>query len=151
VLNIHIVALLQTCTLLIFTAIVDIIIVLRSYIICDITSNILYATQSLPTFRKNISSTFLGLTNKPYMKPSWSRQQAYLTYSSNLIMDPTSSSEMCVDFHWPTRRYVPEEGSLHNLKSYNNCIAFNWVLTRSLWNFVSHLLPYHALTQRVWP
>jgi hypothetical protein len=33
----------------------------------------------------------------------------FLTYSSILKMEATCSSEKSVDFHWTTRRYIPED------------------------------------------
>jgi hypothetical protein len=48
---------------------------------------------------------------------------SYLSYSSTLKMEATSSSETSVEFQGTTRRYIPEDRKLHshgceNLNSY---------------------------------
>jgi hypothetical protein len=40
-----------------------------------------------------------------------------LTYSFNLKMEAKNSSETSVAFQRATRRYIPEDLTLHNLKS----------------------------------
>jgi hypothetical protein len=49
--------------------------------------------------------------------------------SSALKTEAICSSEMSVDFQWTTRRYIPEDGTLHNhrcenLESYMNMELF---------------------------
>jgi hypothetical protein len=66
--------------------------------------NALYYCRSAPTFRKNIlppSSRFLALL------------AAYLAYSSTVEMVSGSLSKTPLPFYRTTRRFVPEDGTLH--------------------------------------
>jgi hypothetical protein len=41
-------------------------------------------------------------------------QVSCLAYSSTLKMEATCSSETSLDFHWTTRRYIPEDRNHHS-------------------------------------
>jgi hypothetical protein len=59
---------------------------------------------SQPEFRYRMSPR--AADNHPMVYP--------LAYSSTLKMEVTCSSETSVDFQRTTRRYIPEERTLHN-------------------------------------
>jgi hypothetical protein len=76
-----------------------------------------------PTFRMNISPSYLATKSKPCKKPAWRMQQ----YSSTLMMEEIYSFSTVVEFHQTTRRYTPEDRIYHshrceNLKS--NFVSF---------------------------
>jgi hypothetical protein len=57
-----------------------------------------------PTFERNISQAELATCFKLV---------SFLAYSSTLKMEAKGSSEMSVDFQRTTRRYTPEDRTLH--------------------------------------
>jgi hypothetical protein len=61
-------------------------------------------------------------------------------------MEATCSCEISVDFQWTTRRYIPEDSTLHNhryenLKSYNILI----IIQRFLRFFVKYFFLFSLL------
>jgi hypothetical protein len=83
--------------------------------------NAMQSVESQPTFRRNMIPSS-GSKNKPSEKPA-SKQVATSAYFSTPKMEAICSSETSVDFQRTTRRYIPEDSSLHNhrceyLKSY---------------------------------
>jgi hypothetical protein len=50
---------------------------------------------------------------------TWFTVVSFLTYSSTLKMEATCSFEMPVDFQRTTRRYIPEDITLHNHRCKN--------------------------------
>jgi hypothetical protein len=79
-----------------------------------------------PTFRRNMSPPSSGSKNKPSKKPA-SEQVAsrtltlvsYSAYSSTLEMEATCFSETSAHFQRATRRYIPEDRTLHNHRCKN--------------------------------
>jgi hypothetical protein len=60
------------------------------------------SVESQPTFRRNISSPYSGSKNNPSKKPEWEQV--------------VSSS---VDFQLITRRYIPQDRTIHNHRCEN--------------------------------
>jgi hypothetical protein len=91
--------------------------------------NAVYSVES-HLFRRNMSRLSSRSKNRPSKKPAWSS------------MLTTCSSETSVDFQRTTRRYIPEDRTLHNhrcenIRSYTVIAVFTSVrtlnLTRKAW------------------
>jgi hypothetical protein len=59
-----------------------------------------------------------GSNNKPSLPPAFTLVSCW-AYSSTLNMEAICSSETSVDVQWTTRRYIPEDGTLHNHRCEN--------------------------------
>jgi hypothetical protein len=86
--------------------------------------NAVQSVESEPTFRRNMLPPSAGSKNKPRALLATSITLiSFLAYSFTLKMEAACSSETSVDTQRTTRRYIPEDRTLHNhryenLKSY---------------------------------
>jgi hypothetical protein len=86
--------------------------------------NAVQSAESQPTFRGNMSPPSSGPKNKSSEKPaepaSCFMLVSGLVYSSTLKMRKACTSKTSVDFQRiTTRRYIPEDGTLHNHRCEN--------------------------------
>jgi hypothetical protein len=79
--------------------------------------NAMWFVESQPTFRRSMLLPSSGSKNKPSKKPVFASHfmlVSCLVYFSTLKMEATCFSGKSVHFQWTTRRYIPEDKTLHN-------------------------------------
>jgi hypothetical protein len=78
------------------------------------------SVECQPTFRRNISPLSSGSKNKP----SKISAQKHIASRALLKMEAICSSETSVDLQRTTRRYIPDDSTLHNhrCKNLKSCI-----------------------------
>jgi hypothetical protein len=98
-----------------------------------------HCTVQITVYRRKMSSSvFWDMSCSPLyvnrclraLLATWFMLVSCMVYSATLKMEATSSSETSVDFQWTTRRYIPENRTLHNhhcgiLKSSINILLAN--------------------------
>jgi hypothetical protein len=92
------------------------------------------SVESQPTFRSNTS-----------LPPSGSKNMLCIATCLTLMLEATCSSETSVDFQRTTRRYIPEDRTLHkprckNLRCYNELTSPQQSLSSSSSSSSSSLL-----------
>jgi hypothetical protein len=116
----------------------------------DEACNIMYSTESQPTFWRNISPPSSGSKNKlskPLCLPSDFTLVSCSPYFSTLKMVAICSSETSVDSQRTTQHYIPEDGTLHNhccenLKSFLSNLCKRKFMFHIL-NFISMFYNLH--------